>query len=150
MKTKIECRKTSSPANTVFFGTLILTILLLGSCSSKFAFLNSSVVPAAEGSVKVKKDKNNNYRIELSVIRLAEASRLSPPKKAYIVWMESGTSGVKNIGKLGTSSGFMSKAMKSSLVTVASYEPTGFFITAEDSETVQYPGEVIVLRTTEH
>lgn len=146
MKT-IKSHKINYRHGMIISGTLMLTIFLLGSCSSKFKFMNSSVVPAAEGSVKVKKDNNNNYNIDLSVVRLAEPSRLTPPKTAYVVWMETGANGVKNIGNLKTSSGFMSKTLTSSLETVTSFKPTGFFITAEDNEAVQNPGQVIVLRT---
>ena len=45
---------------------LFLITVLAQSCAKKITFATSSVVPAAEGSVKVKKDKNNNYNIELN------------------------------------------------------------------------------------
>ena len=68
-------------------------------------FSTSSVVPAAEGSVKVKKDGNNNYKIDLSVTHLAEAKRHTPPRETYVVWMETEKNGRKNIGQLRMSSG---------------------------------------------
>ena len=80
-------------------GILFLT-LFLQSCATKYAFNNSFVVPAAEGSVKVKKDKNNNYKVILDVKRLADPSRLNPSKAVYIVWMETAQNGTKNIGQL--------------------------------------------------
>ena len=51
---------------------VLFTACLLLSCATKYAFNTSTVVPAAEGLVKVKKDKNNNYSIALIVKRLAE------------------------------------------------------------------------------
>ncbi len=54
--------------------------LSLASCAKKISFQTSSVVPAAQGSVKVKKDNNNNYSIDLNVIRLADPKRLNPRK----------------------------------------------------------------------
>ena len=105
------------------------------------------MVPAAEGSVKVKKDGNSNYKIDLNVMRLAEPNRLDPPREMYIVWMETEQNGRKNIGQLKTSSGFLSKTLKSSLNTVTSFKPTGFFITAEDDANIQYPGGQKVLST---
>jgi hypothetical protein len=119
----------------------------LSSCSRKISFAKSPVVPAAEGSVKIKKDNNKNYSIELNVIRLAEPKRLSPPKSTYVVWMETEQNGTKNIGRLNTSSGLFSSTLKSSLKTTSPYKPTGFFITAEDDSNVQYPGGQVVLRT---
>jgi hypothetical protein len=46
----------------------------------KISFLSSSVVPAAEGTVAISQDKNQNYKIDLTLKRLAEPSRLSAPK----------------------------------------------------------------------
>ncbi len=55
---------------------IMLAIVVLQSCTTtKYNFSTSRVVPAAEGTVKVKKDKNNNYNIELHVNRLAEPNR---------------------------------------------------------------------------
>ncbi|MEO6685560.1 MAG: hypothetical protein ABIN24_06330 [Dyadobacter sp.] len=129
--------------------TLFLVLIVLQSCNSeKFNFAVSSVVPAAEGSVEVKKDGNENYEIELNISRLAEPERLSPKKKFYVVWVQTENSGDKNIGQLKTSSGFLSSTLKSSLSTVTPFKPLGFLISAEDNIDVQHPGEQIVLRTT--
>jgi len=125
----------------------LFSTLLLQSCARKVSFATSSVVPAAEGSVKVSKDRNNNYSIDLYVMRLADPKRLTPAKDFYIVWMNSGNAEAKNIGQLKTSSSMLSKALKSSLKTVASTKPTGFFITAEDHADIQYPAGQEVLRT---
>ena len=126
---------------------LLFSLFIFQSCATKHAFSTSQVVPAAEGSVKVKKDNNNNYNIDLSVMRLADAKRLTPSKEMYIVWMETEQNGTKNIGQLNTSSGLLSKTLKSSLKTVSTFKPTSFFITAEDNATVQYPASQKVMRT---
>ena len=124
--------------------TVLFAIVMLSSCgTSKYQFSNSQTVPAAQGSVKVKKDGNNNYKIDLNVMHLAEPERLSPPKAVYVVWMETERNGSKNLGQLKTSSGFLSKTMKSSLNTVSSFKPISFFVTAENDANIQYPGEVI-------
>ena len=134
--------------NLFFVAILVPFIFLLNSCGgSKMAFQTSSVVPSAEGSVKVKKDKNKNYDIDLSVIRLANAERLNPPKKMYIVWMNTANDGVKKIGQLKTSSSLLSKSLKSSLKTSVPYEPKSFFITAEDDAGIEVPYGPTVLST---
>lgn len=144
----MKTMKLNNFSNSINAGFLILfATFLLQSCATKYAFSNSPVVPAAEGSVKVKKDNNNNYSVDLHVERLAEPERLSPPRKLYLVWMVTEQNGRKNIGQLKTSSGLFSSKLKSSLETVTTFKPTGFFITAEDDANIQYPGGQVVLRT---
>ena len=130
----------------ILVGILFLT-MFLQSCATKFAFNNSFVVPAAEGYVKVKKDKNNNYKVVLDVKRLADPSRLNPSKAVYVFWMETEHNGTKNIGQLKTSSSLLSHELKSSLKTESSSKPVSFFITAEDNAGIQYPEGQEVLRT---
>ncbi len=125
---------------------VIFGIYFLESCAKKITFSTSSIVPAAEGSVKIKKDKNSNYNIELKVMRLADAKRLNPPKQMYVVWMETEQNGTKNLGQLKTSSSMLSKTLKSSLKTVTSFQPKTIFITAEDNADIQYPTGQVVLR----
>lgn len=127
---------------------ILFAIVLLQSCgTTKYNFAVSPVVPAAQGTVKVKTDKNSNYGIELDVMRLADPKRLSPAKEMYIVWMETEQSGRKNIGQLKTSSSLLSNTLKSSLKTVSTFKPTGFFITAENDANVQFPEGQTVLST---
>lgn len=143
MKTKKQSILSSIP----IIVTILIGTFLLQSCASKYTFATSSVVPAAEGSVKVKKDNNNNYNIDLSVKRLADPKRLTPPKTLYIVWLEAEQNGTKNIGQLKSSSGMFSSELTSSLKTVSSFKPTAIFITAEDNADIQSPQGPEVLRT---
>jgi hypothetical protein len=138
------------PASGKFYVTAVALFCLITimSCARKIRFTNSSVVPAAEGSIKLKKDNNNNYTIDLNIVNLAAPERLSPPKQTYIVWMETEKSGTKNIGQLTSSSGFFSSALKSSLKTVTVFKPVRIYITAEDNAIVQYPTGQVVLNTT--
>lgn len=126
---------------------VVLSVFLLQSCARKLAFEKSPVVPAAEGWVKVKKDKNNNYNLDLSASRLADSKRLMPAKEMYVVWVDTEKNGTQNIGQLKTSSGLLSRTLKSSLETVTPFKPTRVFITAEDVATIQYPSGVVVLST---
>jgi hypothetical protein len=125
----------------------ILIIFSFNSCGTTVSFLNSSVVPAAQGSVKIKTDNNKNYVIQISLSDLSEPSRLQPSKLTYIVWMITDRDLTKNIGQLNSSRGFMSKQLKGSFKTVSSDKPVKIFITAEDDAAVQYPGTQVVLST---
>ena len=133
---------------TIFLGILtIMIVFSFNSCATSVSFLNSSVVPAAQGSVKVKRDSNKNYVIQISLTDLAEVTRLQPSKLTYIVWMVTDRDLTKNIGQLNSSKGFMSKQLKGSFKTVSSDKPVKIFITAEDDASIQYPGSMVVLST---
>ena len=115
--------------------------------SKKVSFNTSTVVPGAEGTVKVKKDKNNNFNIEISIENLAEPKKLTPAKKAYVVWLDTQEKGTKNIGQLNPSSSMFSKLKKASMTTVSPYKPVRIFVTAEDDPGIEQPGTVVVLTT---
>ncbi|MDO9372784.1 MAG: hypothetical protein Q7T76_00130 [Ferruginibacter sp.] len=121
--------------------------LMFVSCSKKMMFQNSSAVPAAEGAVKYKTDRNNNYEIKVDVNNLAGSDKLIPPRSTYVVWMESEKNGMKNLGQLKSSSGIFSSKLKASLRAVSAFKPRRFFITAEDDASISFPGPQVVLRT---
>jgi len=126
--------------NSMIFGiSLVMIIALFGSCSKKIVFLPSNVVPAAEGYVKVKKDGNENYGIALKVSNLAEVDKMQPPKKTYVVWLETDRGVTRNIGQIVSS-----RNLNANFETVSSFKPVKIFLTAEDNENTQYPGNVVL------
>jgi hypothetical protein len=122
-------------------------IFSISSCAKKMRFATSAIAPAATGKVKIKKDKNKNYSIDVSVRNLAPSDKLTPPRETYIVWTETESNGVKNIGQINTSTGLFSKTLKASLTANLPFKPKNVFITAEDNQNVQYPGNMVVLTT---
>jgi hypothetical protein len=139
----MKTNRLENPAKNILLFTLtVMLIFSLSSCSTKALFLTSSIVPAAKGSVKIKTDKNNNYVIEMQISNLAGVERLQPAKQSYVVWMVTDQDNTKNIGRVTSS-----KKLKASFKTVSSFKPVKIFITAEDDENVQYPGEQVVLST---
>lgn len=134
--------------HTILFGGLAMLMLVsLGSCARKVSFLTSSVVPAARGTVKVKKDNNDNYRIQVNLTNLAEVKRLQPPRQTYVVWMVTGQEAIKNIGQINSSTSLLSNKLKASFETVSSVKPNKIFITAEDDANIRYPGTQVILST---
>ncbi len=123
--------------------------LALASCSKTVRFQNSTIVPGANASVNISKDDNKNNRIEMTVTNLADPARLSPPKKTYVVWMETKNDGIKNIGQLISATSYFSSARKATLNTSTAFKPVRFFVTAEDNASIQYPGSQLVLTTSE-
>lgn len=122
-------------------------VIIISSCATKLTFITSTVVPSAEGSVKVDKDDNGNYELDLNVKRLAEPKRLQPAKSLYIVWMNTEKDGIKNLGHLKIITGFFTDAQTASLHTVTPFKPKQIFITAEDDAGIINPGSQVVLTT---
>jgi hypothetical protein len=133
----------------IFFTAAILVLLTLffSSCSKKVIFPTSSIAPSAVGRVKIKKDNNNNYAIQINIQHLPDAKRLSPPRDYYVVWIETRNNGIKNIGRIVPSKGFLSSKMTASLNAVSPTKPKRVFITAENDEYIRYPGNMVVLDT---
>lgn len=123
---------------------LCLILITLSSCAQKFSFPVSPIVPSAEAEVKIKKDNNENYVINLNVRHLNKPDRLNPPKLMYVVWLET-SSEIRNLGQLKSSSSLLSSTYKANLKTVSSHKPLRFIITAEDNVDNKDPGSQVVL-----
>lgn len=86
-----------------------------------------------------------NYVIHVHISELAEVSRLSPPRQSYVIWMVTNEDVTKNIGKINSKIGGMSKQLNASFETVSTFKPNKIFITAEDDASVQFPNSQIIL-----
>lgn len=122
--------------------SFIFAAILLSACSKKVTFPVSEVVPAAEAVLKVEKDSNKNYEIDLEVTNLAEADRLTPARKYYVVWMVTKEHGTINVGNLN-----VNRKNKAELTTGTPYEPIRIFITAEDDRSPVLPSTQVVLNS---
>ena len=130
--------KLDNVKQSIGFGIIISLILLsLCACSKKLSFTTSTVVPAARGYVKIKKDKNENYAIDINIVDLAEVERLQGNNKTYVVWMTSNGENPKNIGQINSDSKRFSNKLRASLHSVSTLKPTSVFITAEQDGNVQ-------------
>ncbi len=124
--------------------TVVLFVVgLLQACTPKMTFLNSTVAPAATGTIRVKKDKNANYIVNVDVANLAPSKNLDPPKNTYLVWMESNDRSVRKLGQLNPSGRALEAKMSATAVT----SPDVVFVSAEDNADVEYPAGPTVLTT---
>ena len=125
----------------------MFAVILLASCAKKVTFNPSTTVPGATGGVKIKKDNNDNYAIELNVRNLPEADDLQPPKRSYTVWMETVDNRALNIGSLDISRGLFSRKRKGTMETTSSFRPVRIFVTPEDERAPVVPTTSPVLST---
>jgi hypothetical protein len=122
--------------------SFIFAAILVSACSKKVTFPISNVVPAAEAVVKIDKDSNKNYEIELEVSNLAHADRLTPPRRHYVVWLVTKRHGTINIGNLN-----VTRKNNAELTTGTPYEPIRIFVTAEDDPSPVLPSTQVVLNS---
>ncbi|MCK8494744.1 hypothetical protein M0L20_22945 [Spirosoma sp. RP8] len=116
---------------------------MLNACTPKMSFVTSTVVPAANGTINVKKDKNSNYTLAVDVRNLAEPKNLTPSKGTYLVWMKQNDNSVKKLGQLSPSG----KDLSATLNATAVVKPEAVFITAEDNAEILYPAGQTILTT---
>lgn len=140
--------------NTVSFKAVMgVLLLLLGSWDTAYAkkveFLISSVVPAARGYVKIKKDDNQNFALEIKIRNLAEVDRLTPSHKTYVIWMVTENGVAENIGRLKSATGILSKKLKATFTTTTTSKPSKIYITAEDKPDIDYSVSQTVMSTAE-
>jgi hypothetical protein len=115
-------------------------VVVFTACSKDIVFPVSDIVPAAEAVLKVNKNDNDNYNLELKVENLAAADRLSPPRRSYVVWMVSKKNGTISMGNLD-----IGRKNKGVIKSTTPYEPIRVFITAEDGATPVVPSTQIIL-----
>ncbi|HET8753643.1 MAG TPA: hypothetical protein VFM59_04710 [Salinimicrobium sp.] len=124
--------------------SFIFVAILVTACSKKVVFPTSEVLPAAEAVMKVDKNDNNNYVLELEIENMAKPGRLQPARRTYVVWMVTDQHGTINIGNLN-----INNNNKASLETITPYKPIRIFITAEDDQKVIVPSTQVVLNSDE-
>jgi len=119
----------------------IAMVLLMVSCVKTVKFPVSTVIPAADITADFSMDKSNNTVISVTANHLANAERLTPSKKTYVVWIITSDNGVKNIGQLSSKN-----AKTATLKTATAFEPREIFITAEDEGDISYPAGIEISR----
>lgn len=115
---------------SIFF----LFLFSLGACSKKYTFPTSTITPAADGQVKVKKQKGGIYSFETKVESLANPSRLTPSRDHYIVWAQNEAGEFQNLGTME-----LSKKNRATLEGALMYKPLYFIVTAEDVRNTNVP-----------
>ena len=144
----MKTQQTNEHSKNYFSGIIMIAMMLLmASCATSESFLNSSVVPGATGTVKVKKDGNQNYLIKVDIADLAAVERLQDSKQTYIVWMETEKGNSENLVQLKSSTGFMSKRHTASLEATSPFKPVRIFVTAEKEGNERYPDQKTILTT---
>lgn len=96
--------------------------------------------PAARCTVHVDVGDNGNTKLDMKAQSLAPPSAQSPPKNAYVVWIQPPDSDPQNMGQISPDND-----QKAELKTVTSNKRFKIFITAEDQAQLKAPeGQTIL------
>lgn len=119
----------------------LLALLLTGVMATASAAVtlqlgSSSEIPAAEGKVKLKKNRNGNIEIKLEVKHLAPPGRIIPGASVFVVWARglAPEAAAQNLGALK-----VDKNLKGKLTADTAMSSFDLFITCEQSQTVTAP-----------
>ena len=91
-------------------------------------------IPAAAGKVHLEHDRNGNQKVKLEVEHLAKPQALTPPKQAYVVWIQSRGKEAENQGQLKVNDN-----LQGSFETTTAYPVFDIFVTAEDNPAATTP-----------
>ncbi len=125
-----------------FVASAVIMSIAFASCKTSASFKQSSLLPNAQGYAKAEPMKSGSYSVLVHVERLAGPEFLTPPKKVYVVWIESKRRGVRNGGVLEIDSNKLG-----TLTVTAPFKPSRVYITAEDRGDVLMQEGPIVLRS---
>jgi hypothetical protein len=112
---------------------VILGGLTLG-CAHDIPLQTSNRIPAAEGQIKISKADNDNTKMKLEVDHLAEPEKLVPGASSYVVWIQSGSGDIQNVGAL-----VVDDKRRAKLETVTPHREFQLFVTAEPVPTAVAP-----------
>ncbi|MGC1870888.1 MAG: hypothetical protein WA700_08015 [Acidobacteriaceae bacterium] len=113
-----------------------------GSSSKKFQMQANNIVPAANGTVTVKRDKNDrDSKVDVKVNNLAAPSSLAPSESVYIVWVKPNGDPPEKKGAIG-----LGNNLNGQLNVVTTARDFEVFITGEPGESVTQPSGPEVLK----
>jgi hypothetical protein len=125
--------------------TLLLIGLFLTAASSgrEGRLFNTGATPAAEGKVITSADRNGNTQVEVQVKHLATPQKLTPPRQAYLVWVQPRGKPPELLGVLR-----VNDKLEGSLTGTTPYKVFDISLTAEDTPHLERPSNTMVLKGT--
>ena len=103
--------------------------------------VNTGAAPAAEGKVITDNDRNGNTGVEVQVKHMATPQSLTPPRQAYLVWVQPRGKDPELLGALR-----VNENLEGSLRAATPYKDFEILITAEDSVKPESPSAAVILK----
>lgn len=122
---------------------LLLSLLATISCGGRRIPIvpATTLVPAADGSVKMGTDSNGNTSVELNVKHLAKPESLTPPATSYVVWFQSSGTAPQNKGVLR-----VDDELEGNFKAVTPFKVFALMVTAENDPRASSPSSTVILK----
>lgn len=128
--------------NTVLF-VVFAFLLTAAAWGREDRLTNTGLTPAAMGKVTTDNDRNGNTGVEVEVKHMASPESLTPPKNAYVVWIQPRGKDPELLGLLR-----VNHELEGSLRATTPYKDFDIFITAEDNPKPSFPSGMTILKGT--
>lgn len=116
-------------------------LLTLSAWGREDRLTNTGATPAAEGKVITDNDRNGNTGVEVQVKHMASPDALTPPKTAYVVWIQARGKDPEILGLLRVNAD-----LEGSLKATTPYKDFDIFITAETNPKPDMPSDMSILK----
>lgn len=116
-------------------------LLTLSAWGREDRLTNTGATPAAEGKVITDNDRNGNTGVEVQVKHMASPDALTPPKTAYVVWIQVRGKDPEILGLLRVNAD-----LEGSLRATTPYKDFDIFITAETNPKPDMPSDMSILK----
>ncbi|MES2219698.1 MAG: hypothetical protein V4587_01880 [Acidobacteriota bacterium] len=126
--------------NSVFAMIVFAALIWPFGSGKEFQMQANNSVPAANGTVNVKRD-NDNTKLDIKVNNLASPSSLSPSESVYIVWVKPTGDPAEKKGAIG-----LDNNLKGELNVVTTAKDFEVFVTGEPGVSVTEPSGPEVLK----
>ncbi len=103
--------------------------------------VNTGTTPAAEGKVISSNDRNGNTSVDIHVKHMATPQSLTPPKQAYLVWVQPRGKEAELLGALR-----VNEDLEGTLKATTPYKDFDILITAEDGMHPESPSGMAILK----
>jgi hypothetical protein len=132
----MNCRKI---AHLLLVGVFLTTVVW----GREDRLVNTGITPAAEGKVITSTDRNGNTQAEVQVKHLATPQKLTPPRQAYLVWVQPRGKSPELLGVLR-----VNDKLEGNLTATTPYKVFDIIVTAEDTPHPEMPSDTVVLKGT--
>ncbi len=123
---------------------ILISLLICAICAAKkFPFSADPSVPAARGDVQIGRDKNGNTKFKIKAQHLATPDNLTPPRTAYVVWLQERGANAEPQGQLK-----VDKKLNAGFEGVTPAKSFDIFVTAEQETAPKTPTGIQILKTT--